>query len=276
MVRSAVQRYATFVVRCAASDTTGGSTVAGGWDQSITLDAGDLRGVLDLASGLATAPPGELGVQEVLRQVAGLVGCDRAYWTRLRTAGAVRRLEEIGLPPSSPVPEIQLPNQTWDAWVAHRHEHPIMSGRWQPVVAVSDVYHPRALRETWLYQEMLRLGGVRDEIGVHLSHSADELQVVFLSRLDGGDFSDRDHLVLRLLRPHLDAALRRLTRPPPRLTRREVDVLRLVRDGLTDAQIACRLAISEETVGKHLQHIYARSGAQSRVQVLTLCATALD
>ena len=82
--------------------------------------------------------------------------------------------------------------------------------------------------------------------------------------------------MLRLLRPHLDAALRRLTCPPPRLTRREVDVLRLVRDGLTDAQIARRLPISEETVGKHLQHIYAHSGAQSRVQVLTLCATALD
>jgi DNA-binding CsgD family transcriptional regulator len=99
---------------------------------------------------------------------------------------------------------------------------------------------------------------------------------VFLSKLDGRDFSDRDHLVLRLLRPHLDAALRRLTRPPPQLTPREVEVLRLVNDGLTDAQIAHRLAISEDTVGKHLQHIYARSGAQSRVQALNLCATALD
>lgn len=250
--------------------------MAGGWDQSVTLNAGDLRAVLDLATGLASTPPGEPGVQEVLGHVAGLVGCDRAYWTRLRTTGLVRRLEEIGLPPSSPVPEIHLPNQTWDAWVSHRHEHPIMSGRWGPVVAISDIYRPRELRETWLYQEMLRPSGVRDEIGVHLSHSADELQVVFLSKLDGRDFSDRDHLVLRLLRPHLDAALRRLTRPPPPLTPREVEVLRLVRDGLTDAQIARRLAISEETVGKHLQHIYARSGAQSRVQALTLCATALD
>jgi DNA-binding NarL/FixJ family response regulator len=111
---------------------------------------------------------------------------------------------------------------------------------------------------------------------VHLSHPADELHVVFLSRLDGGDFSDRDHLVLRLLRPHLDAALRRLARPAPPLTPRQVEVLRLVRDGLTDAQIARRLAISEATVGKHLQHVYTLSGAQSRVQVLTLCAAALD
>jgi len=250
--------------------------VAGGWDRSIILGADDLRAVLDLAAGLGSARPGQAGVQEVLGCVAGLVGCGRAYWTRLRTAGPVRRLEEIGLPPSSPVPEIELPNERWDAWVAHRQEHPIMSGRWRPVVAVSDVYRPRELRETWLYQEMFRPGGVRHEIGVHLPHPADELHVVFLSRLDGGDFSDRDHLVLRLLRPHLDAALRLLARPAPPLTPRQVEVLRLVRDGLTDAQIARRLAISEATVGKHLQHVYTLSGAQSRVQVVTLCAAALD
>jgi len=52
--------------------------------------------------------------------------------------------------------------------------------------------------------------------------------------------------------------------------------LRLVRDGLTESQIARRLAISEATAGKHLQHVYARTGAQSRVQALSLCSIALD
>jgi len=42
------------------------------------------------------------------------------------------------------------------------------------------------------------------------------------------------------------------------LTPREVEVLRLVANGLTDAQIAERLVISPRTVGKHLQSIYSK------------------
>ena len=34
--------------------------------------------------------------------------------------------------------------------------------------------------------------------------------------------------------------------------------------------------IAEATVSKHLEHIYARVGARSRVQALALCADELD
>jgi DNA-binding CsgD family transcriptional regulator len=175
----------------------------------------------------------------------------------------------------APAQSIVSPD-SYDEWAAHRAEHPIMSGRHGPVTAITDVYSPQEFRETWLYQEWFAPDGVQHEIGVHLSHPPHEIQVVFLSRLGGSDFDDHDHLILRLLRPHLDAAFHRIAFPTPRLTSRETEVLRLVRDGLTDSQIARRLAISEATVGKHLQHIYARTGAQSRVQALSLCSTALD
>ncbi len=101
------------------------------------------------------------------------------------------------------------------------------------------------------------------------------MSVVVLSRGPGRDFSARDHVVLELLRPHVDAALRRLSSPSPALTRRQVEVMRLVREGLSDGQIARRLAVSEATVGKHLEHVYARAGARSRVQAVALCAAAL-
>jgi len=56
---------------------------------------------------------------------------------------------------------------------------------------------------------------------------------------------------------------------PPRrheygLTPREVEVLRLVAAGLTDAQIATRLVISPRTVGKHLQSVYGKLNLPSR------------
>lgn len=48
------------------------------------------------------------------------------------------------------------------------------------------------------------------------------------------------------------------------LTPRELDVLRLVASGLTDAQVAGRLVISPRTVGKHLQSIYSKLYLPSR------------
>jgi DNA-binding CsgD family transcriptional regulator/tetratricopeptide (TPR) repeat protein len=48
------------------------------------------------------------------------------------------------------------------------------------------------------------------------------------------------------------------------LTPREVEVLRLVACGLTDAQVAEKLVISPRTVGKHLQSIYSKLYLHSR------------
>jgi DNA-binding NarL/FixJ family response regulator len=51
---------------------------------------------------------------------------------------------------------------------------------------------------------------------------------------------------------------------PEGLTAREVDVLRLVAAGLTDAEIAERLFISVRTVNAHLRSIYRKLGVPSR------------
>ncbi len=48
------------------------------------------------------------------------------------------------------------------------------------------------------------------------------------------------------------------------LTPREVEVLRLVADGLTDGEVAARLVLSRHTVHRHLQNAYARLGCSSR------------
>ena len=51
---------------------------------------------------------------------------------------------------------------------------------------------------------------------------------------------------------------------PAGLTQREVEVLRLVAEGLTDAQVAEQLFISLRTVNAHLRSIYAKLGVGSR------------
>ncbi|MGZ3627575.1 MAG: tetratricopeptide repeat protein [Ktedonobacteraceae bacterium] len=51
---------------------------------------------------------------------------------------------------------------------------------------------------------------------------------------------------------------------PMGVTAREVDVLRLVAEGLTDAQVAEKLVLSPRTISSHLRSIYNKLGVNSR------------
>jgi DNA-binding CsgD family transcriptional regulator len=51
---------------------------------------------------------------------------------------------------------------------------------------------------------------------------------------------------------------------PAGISERELEVLRLVAEGLTDAQVADQLSLSPRTVGQHLRSIYNKLGVNSR------------
>jgi DNA-binding NarL/FixJ family response regulator len=51
---------------------------------------------------------------------------------------------------------------------------------------------------------------------------------------------------------------------PAGLTAREAEVLRLVAQGLTDAQVAEQLVVSRRTVSTHLTAIYGKLGVNTR------------
>ncbi|WP_306960787.1 response regulator transcription factor [Arthrobacter bambusae] len=70
-----------------------------------------------------------------------------------------------------------------------------------------------------------------------------------------------------VLRHRADSALVTERRMDPfrGLTRREVDVLHLVADGKTNAEIAQLLWVSTSTVSKHVEHLLQKLGTRSRV-----------
>ena len=55
---------------------------------------------------------------------------------------------------------------------------------------------------------------------------------------------------------------------PDALTPREAEVLTLIAEGLTNAEIADRLVVSAATVKTHVNHIFAKAGVRDRAQAV--------
>lgn len=113
------------------------------------------------------------------------------------------------------------------------------------VLAAADAY--QAMREPRPYREALGPEAAATEL-------RDE---VTAGRLDG-------EAVAAVLEAAGHEAGRRAAGPSG-LTAREVDVLRLVAQGLSSKQIAARLVIAPKTARNHIEHIYTKLGVTSRV-----------
>jgi len=127
---------------------------------------------------------------------------------------------------------------------------------------ISDCLPLARFRESAVYNDYYRRVRI-DHVMALPIFVRDGLLVSFVLNRSRRDFSDRERALLDVLRPHL-ARLYRRTQTLDRLTAREHEVLNWIARGKSDAQIADILGMSVRTVQKHLEHIYAKLGVETR------------
>jgi DNA-binding NarL/FixJ family response regulator/class 3 adenylate cyclase len=88
-----------------------------------------------------------------------------------------------------------------------------------------------------------------------------------------GDALLSPQITRRLIAQFTSAARMAPTETPPvvaELTEREVEVLRLIARGLSNAEIAAELVLTENTIKTHVAHVLSKLGLRDRVQAVVL------
>jgi DNA-binding CsgD family transcriptional regulator len=171
----------------------------------------------------------------------------------------------------------------WDLerWQAHQHLDPILRKfgcHFARPVMYSDCLSTFERRTDVFWNEVIRPAGIRDQLSVSLTASGRRRWQIELDRFDR-EFSERDRAMLTVLRPHFGrlcatAHVRRTALEAKangtELTARQVEVLRWVALGRTNAEIAELLSLSAGTVRKHMDNVFATLGVHSRAAAVAL------
>jgi DNA-binding CsgD family transcriptional regulator len=224
----------------------------------------DVRKLLGIISDDRGDPPAAGLPWSLLGDLTDVVRCDAVSFFGLDSGRQADGFQQ-DIPAANLEEEDE--SQFWaHYWDCDPCSYPDRSGDLRSVTKISDFYSARLWHGTGMYRDYLR-GQIEHEMMVCLPAGPGRTVRLIFFRGAGADFSERDRALLALLRPHLHEAYRSAERrrgAAPELTRRQRELLRLVADGYTNAQIGRRLGISEGTVRKHLENIFARLQVSSR------------
>ncbi len=249
----------------------GAGTVGGGPADRAGLELSyQADGVVDRAEYLRAASEALLGV----------LGGDTVLWNAVRLSDPA---VEVVLHPVRGVEAETLGRQLTDVLGEHPMMPSYMADRGSGLPAprrLSDVATHAELERNRAYVEVLRPSGARHQLTVLASPITLQSTRGWAISRSGSDFADDTLEAARALQPMLAVLDRTLAATavsePARLaaadrvglTARELEVLRLVAEGLTSQAVGRRLRISPRTVDKHRENIHRKLGRHDRLAVV--------
>jgi DNA-binding CsgD family transcriptional regulator len=237
----------------------------------VTVSECDLRALLGLISDDRSDLPSEGLPLSLLADLRDQVGCELLSFYGLDTDRQVTWFHQ-DFPAHCDDGKVYEQAFWAHYWDFAPSSYADRSGDLRTVTKTSDFYSARQLHQTGFYSDYIHPLGLEHTLKLCLPAGPRRTVRLSFFRGPGPDFSERDRAVLALLRPHLhqaylDAEHRR--GGASRLTHRQWELLRLVAEGYTSAQIGRRLGVSEGTVCKHLENIYRRLQVSSRTAAVT-------
>jgi len=122
------------------------------------------------------------------------------------------------------------------------------------------------------YVQVVRLGAR----GLVLKGDAPEKLFTAIRAVAEGELAFSDEVARGVLSAMADEPTQELATTMTRLSERERQIAFLVARGLKNKDIAQELSISENTVKRHLQSIFSKTGARDRLELAVLAVTELS
>ena len=230
------------------------------------LGHGDLDAALSLVSEAAATNGLRPFEQHTIEDLLGVIPADRAGYFEYVAVSDANGSDDtflVDAPVGCPADwDSDAVLATIASWPLRDTARPA-----RPVVKLSDFLTGARLHRNPWYSDVMRAADLEHELKMWLPSPAGRVRGFFFVRgPHARDFDERDRALLELLLPHF-AQIRwrwEARRRPPNMTPREVEILGLVAEGLTNAEIARRLWVAQSTVAKHLEQAYRKLGVPNR------------
>jgi DNA-binding CsgD family transcriptional regulator len=229
----------------------------------------DLRDMVNLVEAVRTSVPvpGRLS-GPVLEALATLVPSDDVTFADFDVAGCTQHVldeHQGGRTTFSPAPVHDPDDPFWRLYATSEPcSFSSRTGDERSVTMRSDFLDLAGWRASEMYDVMFRPLGIDHELMCPLPGVQGRLRRVLFFRSGSYGFSERDRAVLTLARPHLVEHLHRRTGSDEALTDRQLEILSLVAQGHSNADVARALHLSPHTVRTHLENAFARLGVTTR------------
>ena len=149
----------------------------------------------------------------------------------------------------------------------------------------TDILEENIRKSTEFFKKFLKPEGIPYGCGILLIRNQRVLGILNLFRNnENGDFTDKEMFILDVLKNHLEnmvhntvyhsrqgmAAKQYLEQAAENydLTPRELEILELIGEGLSNQEICDKLVISTSTVKKHIYNLFQKTNVSSRTQLL--------